>query len=221
MTPQKISLLLTACVVFLLNNSMGQGAEAPALKLGKKGKVLLEESFTGEALPKDWSVNTGKLRASEGSLRASELAKDMHAGAFRYRLPVQDVAVQLDFRFEGARMMNLGFDPTPGELKKKGHLYSVIITPSSWQLTEHVDKANPQSKNKVLAKANVTFEKGQWYTLLLENKGEQVIVQVAGKEPLKASAPDFKVKKPGLVFRVGGKDGDEIALDNVKVWELK
>ncbi len=209
------------CITLISLNSHLDATEAPALKLGQKGKVLLEESFTGEALPKDWTVNTGKLRVAEGSLRASELAKDMHAGAFRYRLPVQDVAVQVDFRFDGARMMNLGFDPAPGELKKKGHLYSVVITPDSWQLTEHIDKANPASKNKVLAKANVTFEKGKWYTLLLENKGEQVIVQVAGKEPLKASAPDFKVKKPGLVFRVGGKDDDAVAIDNVKMWELK
>ncbi len=152
MTPKKFPRILTACAAVLLSVPTGQGAEAPTLKLGEKGKVLLEETFTGEALPKDWTANTGKLRVTEGSLRASELAKDMHAGAFRYRLPVQDVAVQLDFRFDGARMMNLGFDPAPGELKKKGHLYSVILTPDSWQLTEHVDKANPASKNKVLAK---------------------------------------------------------------------
>jgi hypothetical protein len=193
----------------------------PSPKLGQKGKILLEESFKGDVVPKGWTANTGKLRVVEGSLRASELAKDMHIGAFRYRLPVQDVAVRLDFRFDGARTLNIGFDPAPGELKKKGHLYSVVITESSWQITEHNDKANPESKNKVLATAKTAFEKGNWYTLLLENKAEQVLVQVDGKEPLKASAPDFKVKKPGLVFRMGGKDDQEIALDNVTVWELK
>jgi hypothetical protein len=221
MTSPNLSRLGVACAAVIFCISSIHAAEVPELLLGKKGKSLLEETFSGDTVPKGFAVNTGKLRVAEGSLRASQLAKDNHIGAFRYRLPVQDVVVQLDFRFDGARTWNVGFDPAPGELKKKGHLFSVILTANSWQITEHNDKANPESKSKVLATAKTTFEKGQWYTLVLENKGEQVVVQVAGKEPLKASAPDFKVKKPGLVFRMGGKDDEEVALDNVKVWELK
>ncbi len=221
MTSPNLFRLGVACAAVIFSVSSICADEAPELKLGKKGKSLMEETFSGDAVPKGFAVNTGKLRVAEGSLRASQLAKDNHVGAFRYRLPVQDMVVQMDFRFDGARTWNIGFDPAPGELKKKGHLFSVILTETSWQITEHIDKANPESKNKVLATAKTTFEKGQWYTLVLENKGEQVLVQIAGKEPLKASAPDFKVKKPGLVFRMGGKDGEEVAIDNVKVWELK
>jgi hypothetical protein len=47
------------------------------------------------------------------------------------------------------------------------------------------------------------------------------VAQIAGKEPLKATALDFYVKKPGLVFRMGGKDGLEVLFDNVRVWALK
>ena len=47
------------------------------------------------------------------------------------------------------------------------------------------------------------------------------MAQIAGKKPLKATALDFYVKKPGLVFRMGGKDGQEVAFDKVKVWALK
>jgi len=221
MTSPNLFRLGVACAAVIFSVSSICADEVPELKLGKKGKSLLEETFSGDAVPKGFAVNTGKLRVAEGSLRASQLAKDNHVGAFRYRLPVQDVVVQVDFRFDGARTWNVGFDPATGELKKKGHLFSVILTANSWQLTEHNDKANPESKSKVLATAKTTFEKGKWYTLVLENKGEQVLVQIAGKEPLKASAPDFKVKKPGLVFRMGGKDDEEVAIDNVKVWELK
>ena len=48
-----------------------------------------------------------------------------------------------------------------------------------------------------------------------------LVAQIAGKEPLRATAKDFQVKNPGLVFRVGGKAGQEVLVDNVKVWELK
>lgn len=189
--------------------------------LGKKGKLLLEEKFDGSAVPKGFAVNTGKLSVSDGSLHASELAKNMHIGAFRYRLPLQDCAVQLDFKFEGARIFNIGFDPAPGELKKKGHLFSVIVTPASWQITEHNDKADSNSKPKTHATAKIKLEKGKWYTLLVESKGNDIAAQINGIEPLKATARDFHVKKPGLVFRMGGKDDDEVLFDNVKVWELK
>lgn len=206
--------------LFLTLNSLHAG-EAPEPKLGTKGKLLLEEKFSGADVPKGWTVNTGKLRVSEGVLHGSQLKADNHIGAFRYHLPLQDAAIQIDFRFDGARIFNLGFDPAKGELKKKGHLYSVMVSQNSWWITEHNDKANPESKSKVHVKAKADFEKGKWYTLLLEAKGNDVLVQIPGMESLKTSAPDFHVKKPGLVFRMGGKDDDEVCFDNVKVWELK
>ena len=171
-------------------------------------------------MPAGWTKNTGKYSVADGALHLGQLAADNHIGAFRKAVALQDCAIQLDFKFSGATMFHLGFDPAPGELKKKGHLFALAITPAGWTLTESIDKADPKSKNLVLAKAATKFEPGQWFTLLLEMKGEQVVVQVAGKESLRASAKDFKVKKPGLVFRAGGKDGQEVLLDNVKVWEL-
>ncbi|MCF7786716.1 MAG: hypothetical protein K9N47_11380 [Prosthecobacter sp.] len=190
-------------------------------QLGTLGDKLLEETFTGTELPKGWASNTGTLRVADGSLLAAEKSSDMHIGAFRFRLPVQDCAVQIDFKLGAGRIFNLGFDPAPGELKKKGHLLSVTVAKNGWSIIEHNDKANPESKTKVHAKAETAFDPATTYTLLLECKGDNVVAQITGKEPLKATSPDFHVKKPGLVFRVGGKDGQEIAFDNVKVWGLK
>jgi hypothetical protein len=190
--------------------------------LGTLGEKLLEETFSGSELPKGWNANTGSLRIVDGTLRAAEKSSDKHIGAFRYRLPVQDCAVQIDFKLGDARVINLGFDPAPGELKKKGHLLSVVISKTGWSLIEHNDKANPESKTKTFTpKPTTAFDPATTYTLLLECKGDNVVAQITGKEPLKATAPDFHVKKPGLVFRMGGKDGQEVAFDNVKVWALK
>ncbi|MEZ5387978.1 MAG: hypothetical protein R3F13_20925 [Prosthecobacter sp.] len=189
--------------------------------LGTLGDNLLEETFSGSEVPKGWNANTGTLRVKDGVLLAAEKSSDMHIGAFRYRLPVQDCAIQIDFKLGDARIINLGFDPAPGELKKKGHLFSITISKNSWSLIEHNDKANPESKPKTHAKAETSFDAATTYTLLLECKGDNVVAQIAGKEPLKATAPDFHVKKPGLVFRMGGKDGQEVAFDNVKVWALQ
>jgi len=195
-------------------------AAAPEPTLGRKGALLLDESFAGGSVPAGWAKNVGAIAVVDGALRANELAKDNHAGAFRKALPLTDAAVQVDLKLDGAASFNLGFDPAPGALKKKGHLFSLIVTPTSWQITEHVDKADPASKNKVHAKAAATFPRDRWVTILLEMKGDTVIVHADGQKPLKATAKDFAVKKPGLVFRVGGKDEKPLWIDNVKVWAL-
>jgi hypothetical protein len=189
--------------------------------LGKKGPLLLEEKFDGATIPAGWTKNTGKISVADGALHVSQLASDNHIGAFRKAVPVKDCVVQLDFKFSGATMFHLGFDPAPGELKKKGHLFALAITPAGWTLTENVDKADPKSKNVVHAKAATKFEPGQWFTLMLEMKGNDVVARVEGKPPLRATAKDFAVKKPGLVFRAGGKDDQDVLIDNVKVWALE
>lgn len=211
-------ILASVLFVFLALPLAAAGLEPT---LGKKGKLLLEENFEGDAVPNGWNKNTGVLAVSAGALHASELASEKHVGAFRKLLPLQDCAVQLDVKFAGATTFHLGFDPAPGELKKKGHLFSLIVTPESWSITEHPDKDDPKSRNVVHARAATKFPRDQWVTLLLELKGDTVVVRSEGREPLRATAKDFHVKKPGLVFRVGGKDGQEVLVDNVRVWALE
>lgn len=207
-------------LLILALSGIAQAADL-APQLGTLGDKLLEETFSNSEVPKGWNANTGSLRIADGALLAAEKSSDKHIGAFRHPLPLQACAIQIDFKLGGARIINLGFDPAAGELKKKGHLLSVTISKAGWSIIEHNDKANPQSKTKTHAKATTPFDPATTYTLLLECKGDNVVAQVTGKEPLKATAPDFHVKKPGLVFRVGGPDAQEVTFDNVKVWSLK
>lgn len=189
--------------------------------LGKKGKLLLEEKFDGDTLPKGWTGKTGGLRVADGVLHASQKKEDSRLGLFSREQPMQDAAIQIDFKFAGARGINVSCNPSPGELSKHGHLFSVMITPRMWNITEHNDKSDRNSKSKALSSAPEKFKPGQWYTLLIEMKGDEVVATVAGKKPLRATSKDFHVKKPGLEFRVSGRDGEEVLFDNLRVWELK
>jgi hypothetical protein len=213
---------LASAALWSLVLGSAAAASAPEPTLGKKGKLLVEENFDAAKLPPNWNRNTGTLSVADGVLHAAELKADNHIGAFRRPVPIQDCAIQLDFRLEGARVFHVGFDPAPGELKKQGHLFALIITPTGWSINEQNNKADPASKPIVRAKAATTFARGEWYTLLLEMKGDTVVAHIDGRPSLKASAPDFRVKKPGLVFRVGGPaQTDEVLIDNVKVWTLE
>ena len=188
--------------------------------LGKKGKVLLEEKFSESGEPSGWTKNKGTVRVVDGVLRINEIASDKHAGAFRKALPLKDFAIQLDFKFEKAKMFHVGFDPATGELKKKGHLFSVVVNPKTISILEHNDKSNPDSKPKAHGSKSSELLNGQWYTMLLENKGDEVVAQIAGLETVRAKAEDFRVKKPGIVLRVMGGDSDSVFIDNLTVWEL-
>ena len=88
---------------------------------------------------------------------------------------MQDAAIQLDFQFDGAQGLNVSCNPSPGELQKKGHLFSIMITPRMWNITEHNDKSDRASRSKALASATTKFEPGRWHTLLLEFKGEDIV----------------------------------------------
>src|SRR4030095_9289807 len=179
-------------------------------QLGTKGSLLLEEKFDANSLPKGWAIKNGKVRVAEGALKASQ---DKEAGRlclFNCEQPMQEAAVTIDFKFDGGRGINISANPSPGELNKHGHLYSVMITPAMWNITEHNDKADRNSRSKALASAQVRFEQGRWYTLLIENKGSEVVARIDGKEPLRAASPDFSAKKPGIEFRAIGPTGEEV-----------
>src|SRR5205823_2816061 len=102
----------TGCVIALV---CGFACAAdPDVTLGQRGRLLLEEKFDDGTVPAGWNKNTGKISVADGALHASQLASDNHIGAFRKLIPLQDCAVQLDFKFAGATMFHLGFDPAPG-----------------------------------------------------------------------------------------------------------
>src|SRR6185369_15379228 len=167
-----------------------------------------------------WNIKSGKVQVKSGELRTSQTKGDRLC-LFNCDVSMQDLALQIDFKFDGGRGINVSVNPSPGELPKRGHLYSVMITPRSWNITEHNDKSDRASVSKALASSSETFEQRKWNTLILENKGEDVIARIEGKKPLKATSPDFRVKKPGIEFRVLGRDEGEVAFDNLRVWELK
>ncbi|MBI3880981.1 MAG: DUF1080 domain-containing protein [Verrucomicrobia bacterium] len=213
----KQTLLLFVFSAFLCGQCSAADLEPT---LGKKGKLLLEEKFDGDTLPKGWTGKTGGLRVADGVLHASQKKEDSRLGLFSREQPMQDAAIQIDFKFAGARGINVSCNPSPGELSKHGHLFSVMITPAMWNITEHNDKSDRNSKSKALSSAREKFETGKWFTLLIEMKGDEVIATVEGKKPLRASSKDFHVKKPGLEFRVIGPNEQEVHFDNLKVWEL-
>ncbi|MEM6691996.1 MAG: hypothetical protein AAF664_21385 [Planctomycetota bacterium] len=180
--------------------------------------LAVDETFDGEQLPSDFAVNIGQWNVSDGKLVASEAEADNHAAAARYKVQTENAVYQVKFRLgEATKAFHVGFDPAKGELDKKGHLFSVVITPKGWRLMKHADKNRPkEDPNEVLAKSGESFQPGQSYQLRITTWEGYVTAMVEGVEPLKGSHPSFAVRKPTVVFRCAGTG---LEIDDLKVWK--
>ena len=180
-------------------------------------KLVVDESFERTELGKGWNATTGEWKVVDGVLRGKEIAKEKHSAALRRVVETQNAVYDLKFRFiENGKTFHFGFDPKRGELEKKGHLFSVVVTPDHWQILKHVDKnRRKEDPNEVLSREKTSFEMGTWYSLRVTTWGTHVKAMIDGKETLAASHPTFSVAKPTLVFRCLG---DGIEVDDIKVW---
>ncbi len=196
-------------------------ASALEPQLASRGKLIFAHDFA-KGLPQKWTAQFGDWKAVDGVLRARQIPADNHGAAARRVLEMQDGVFELRFRFTGGKGFHFGFDPKRGTLKKKGHLFSVIVSPAMAKIMKHVDKSKPkEDPNEDLAKVATKFPAGQWNTLLLEKVGNRVTAQIQppkGKAILlRAEHPTFHVPTPTLVFRC---IGDGIEVDDIKVWQV-
>lgn len=174
--------------------------------------------FEGAKRPDNWTVNCGHWEPKEGVLVCRELEKDKHAAASRWQIPHKDAVIKLRLKLDGAKGFHLGFDPAPGEIKKQGHLYSLVVTPTQAQIKKHKDKADEKSKDETLVTASLDAKQGEWLDVELRSEGEKVAVTIGKSAKLEASDPTFAVAKPTVVFRVMGGD---VQLDDVQITVLK
>ncbi len=192
--------------------SLVSAGEPPA-----NSTLAVDESFDGSALGEAWHVNTGEWTISEGVLKAREIPADKHSAAARRAVVTRNAVYEMKFRLTGeGKGFHFGFDPAPGELDKKGHLFSVMVSPTDWKVMKHVDKAKPkEDPNEILAQQKTEFVPGEWYSLRVTTWETHVTAAIDGKETFKVSHPTFGVKKPTLVFRCLG---DGIEVDDIQVW---
>ncbi|MEM1443718.1 MAG: hypothetical protein AAGF67_15340 [Verrucomicrobiota bacterium] len=191
-----------------------------ALEPSANAELVLEEDFAETSLAEGWTIQNGTWIPSNGVLVGTEVAADNHTASARRALETKDAIYELKFRFsEGSEAFHLGFDPVRSDLKKKGHLYSVMITDKLWRILKHVDKNHPQKDpSEVLAQERHSLEPGTWYHLRVTSSGETVTAQIEGLQKLEGSHPTFSVRKPALIFRVRGQG---VCIDDLKVWRMK
>ena len=180
-------------------------------------ELAVDDAFDGPITDADWITNAGEWTVDGGVLIGKELDRDHHPAAARRKVETANAAYQLQFKLaDDTRLFHVGFDPAKGELDKKGHLFSVVVSSKSITLMRHRDK-RPEKKdrNETLSKIETPIASNQWHRLRITTWGKYVTVFL-NDQKLTGEHPSFAIKKPTVVFRVAG---GPVEIDQLKVWK--
>ncbi len=205
-------------LLFLLPVAALQAA-APQKAAPQKAESKTAESQTVDfesTLPKEFRKSIGSWEIADGVLVGREVPADHHPAASRLFFKISDGVIRGKFKLNEAKSINFGFDPAAGQLDKKGHLCSFGLTPRRVSMNWAPNKADPSSKGKMLANANVNLATDQWIDFEIRCEGETISL-TAGGATLTGSHPEFSCQKTGLVLRVVGGPA---MFDDI-VWHIK
>jgi hypothetical protein len=174
-----------------------------------RGKQLVTENFAAEALPAGWTVAKGVWAVKDGVLHGKEVASDMHAAVVRTNAAVENGIYQFDFRFDGAKQTHISINGA------KGHICRVTILAGGFQVRKDGTKNSETDKGVLLDSCKMTFEQGQWYTMLVEISGKEILARVDDKHFAFGADDKVALPKANFAFPVSG---ETLAIDNVRAW---
>jgi hypothetical protein len=205
-SPQLAALVTLLCALTAAPLFAEKNAKLKPLLI--EGKEQLDDAFDESPLGDVYAAVKGEWKIVDGALTGKELESDAHAAVLSCNVPNKDSLIQFSFKFDGASLFHLSFNHA------EGHLFRIMLDEKSVAIRTDKDKQDSASKLLVLAKANTSFKKGQWYTMLVEVKGEEVALQIDNGVKLKGSHASINVDKPNYRFIVRG---ESMQIDDLKI----
>tara|TARA_R110002049_G_scaffold2750_2_gene21632 strand:+ start:484987 stop:485622 length:636 start_codon:yes stop_codon:yes gene_type:complete len=204
-----VGCLLSVC--FLSVAHAEKNATLPT-KITSVGSPIFAESFD-QSLPESAKIAKGQWNVQDGVLVAREIAADNHAAVLSIGSANKDSVVRFSFKLDdNAEEFHFSLN------HKGGHLFRVVVSPSTLAVNLDKDKKDPKSKAMALAKEKGQFAKGEWHTMQIEIVGDKVAVQTDNGVSLETSHPRLDTEKPNYRFVM--KDAT-LCLDDLHVWAVK
>ncbi len=208
--------ILLAC---LLATTAFAAEKLPAPSISERGALLLSEEFSkpiativagNNYKTKDgWCVFSGGWEFTNGALKGFQMKTDGRSAFVVRYLPFKEAAIQFDVRLDGCRQVIFRIQDAKPE-----HICSVRINHDGFtaQKDDH-DHGGPDQAVP-FGKVALSIKSGEWKTVLVEIKGEQMVTtmdghRIAGAHPLLAA------EKATFEFVV---TGDAASFRNVRVW---
>ena len=176
---------------------------------GEKGEsayteLVFEDDFEKDGFSERWSHYKSESEVKGGVLIGKTIDINDHAGvdAFRFESGRQNLEISVKFNFAGesAERFNVWMDDKDYKGSHAGHICSVSISPTSGSISDaktgnfentiyekRKGGATLDEETQEMLKTKTTtfaldLKREEWHTLLIQTKGDEVVVSVNGYE---------------------------------------
>ncbi len=207
----KILVLMSSVFLFCVATARAaddQTVESATL-MCQRGKLLFADDFD-KPLGDAWRTAKGKWVVAGGAIQGSELKSDMHGAVTRHVMKLHDAVIQYSFKLEGARVTTFSLNDA------KGHCCRVLINRAGFSVRkdDHDHEGPDQAVN--LQTVKTPLQDGQWYTLVIELNGPEMLARLDGKQVGYGSHEAIDVEKTNFGLTVGGESA---SFKDLRVWE--
>ena len=146
----------------------------PKTLMTERSKLLCSEDFaTLDA--KTWHVAKGKWEIADGGLKGVEVKTDKHPGVISRQFPFKDAVIQFDVQVNGCRQTTFSIN------EAKAHLARALFTKDGFSAQKDDQDHEGPDKVAVFGRVALPLKPGEWHTMLLEFKGEEMVATMDGK----------------------------------------
>ena len=207
------------------NEGVGQPIIAPVLM--EPGKLIFADSFKEAMIRSQWTpLHQTRWDVTNGMLHGIPATEEFQKSRTKHNggtpssklvVPVKDCILQMSFKLTG-KMSGAHFGFNDGTFQSgTGHVGRVTFHKRDGiSLVKDKNTKLENDQVEVLKSNPFKIQSDQWYTLLLEVKGEQMVMQLKDGPTLKAQHKRFRSPKSWINLPTRG--GGEIYYDDVRIW---
>ena len=204
--------------------------------LARPTTVLYSDTFERESLGDAWQATQRSFAIKNGAMVGGMRDEATHPAITKISKDFRDIILKFSFRLDGAKSFNIVFNDIHEKSVHSGHVARMTVSPQGLLLTDDkmglmslqwVDKrTNPafkQQVDKVRSETSRRFpfdwKQGQWYTLVMEVAGDEVLVSIDGKPTGYYRTPGYaQPNKTSFHFSISGRD---LSVDSLTAWKAE
>lgn len=227
---------LAACLLAFVMGAAGATDPAPTF-LSVRGDLLHQENFEKPLPPlvgkpvgfasgfSGWRYNgsqkSGQWQVMDGTFRGAEGLESHHPATASYGFQFHNAVIQCDFRLEdvpaeGRPYRTVFIKATDA----KDYVLAIMVGPGLISAVPYdAARINPATKQRdkaSAARAPLSLKLGQWYTLVVEILGDEVVGSINGRS-VTFSNPLVGAAKHSIMLGVG----TEASFRNLRIWEAR
>jgi hypothetical protein len=222
MPPNLITHCFTACTIFLAAAAFA-GDVLPNTLMTERGKLLVSEDLA--TMPTDvskggaladlkhgWQFRPGKWEIIDGALRGYQLEADKHSAAAFLAQAWKDAILQFDVRLDGCSQVVVCIDdpaairpatPTRPAQNRVEHLCRLIINKEGFSTQKDDHDHDGPDQNVSFGAVKMPFKQGEWKTVLIEIKGDEMVTTIDG-QTITGAHPQVAADKAYISLGVSG-----------------